>query len=166
MTEDEATCQVSAFFSGLGLGTTLSLPITASVGEAFVQFEYVEAEQAMAVLAVIYRFRTEPRPGVVEAVLAAATEANTGGGRLVLEGGRALVLRRGFTDSVPDRRFVDDVEGLAARACCGCTTCSPARRNRPTVPDGKACRRRQRALPVGCGLRGAADTGRATGPAV
>jgi hypothetical protein len=90
-----------------------ALRITASVGEAFVQFEYVEAEQAMAVLAVIYRFRTEPRPGVVKAVLAAATEANTGGGRLVLEGGRALVLRRGFTDSVPDRRFADDVEGLA-----------------------------------------------------
>ena len=113
MTEDEATCQVSAFLSGLGLGTTHSLPITASIGEAFLQFEYVDAEQALAVLAVIYRFRTEPRPGVVEAVLAAATEANTGGGRLVLEGGRALVLRRGFTDSVPDRRFADDVEVLA-----------------------------------------------------
>lgn len=41
------------------------------------------------------------------------TEANTGGGRLVLIGGRALVLRRGFTDSVPDRRFADDVEELA-----------------------------------------------------
>jgi hypothetical protein len=94
--EDEATCQVSAFFSGLGLGTTLSLPITASVGEAFVQFEYVEAEQAMAVLAVIYRFQTEPRAFLT----------------------------------------------------------------------GKACRRRQRALPVGSGLRGAADIGRATGPAV
>jgi hypothetical protein len=65
------------------------------------------------VLAVIYRFRTEPRPGVVETALAAATEANTGGGRFVLEDGRALVLRRGFTNSVPDCRFADDVEVLA-----------------------------------------------------
>lgn len=113
MTEDEATCHVSAYFGGLDLHTAPSLPVTASVGEAVLEFEYVDADQALSVLALIYRFRAEPRPGVIQAALAAATEANTGGGRLVLEQDRVLLLRRDFTDAIPDRRFADDVDTLA-----------------------------------------------------
>jgi len=114
VTEDEATSQVSAFFRGLGLETTLSLPVAASIGEAFLEFGYVDAEQALSVSALIYRFQAEPRPGVVEAALAAASKANTGGGRLVLEQGRVLLLRRDFTATIPDRRWAEDVDALAS----------------------------------------------------
>jgi hypothetical protein len=113
VTEDEATGQLSAFFGGLGLRASFSLPVTASVNEALLEFEYVDADQALSVLALIYRFRAEPRRGVIQAALAAASEANSGGGRLVLEQGRVLLLRRDFTDTIPDRRFADDVDTLA-----------------------------------------------------
>jgi hypothetical protein len=113
VSEDEATGQVSAFFRGLALRASPSLPVTALVGEATLEFEYVDADQALSVLALIYRFRTEPRPGVIKAALAAAGEANTGGGRLALIEGRTLVLRRDFTDTIPDRRFADEVSALA-----------------------------------------------------
>jgi hypothetical protein len=60
----------------------------------------------------IYRFRAEPRPGVVEAVLAAATAADTGGGQLVFEDDRVVLLRRDVTETIPDRRIAEYVDAL------------------------------------------------------
>ena len=68
MTEDEATGQAAAFLRPLGAEASPALPVTCRIREALLTFEYDDAKQALSVLALIYRFHTEPRPAVVEAL--------------------------------------------------------------------------------------------------
>ena len=113
MTGDEAYEQVAAFLRGLGLRPPPALPAQGLVGEAFLVFEYLEAEQALSVLGLVYRFRAEPRPVVVEALFAEATPANTGGGRLVLGENGALLLQRDVVETASPGTFAVHVEALA-----------------------------------------------------
>ena len=66
MIRDEADAQVTALSHRLGLGTPPPLPVQAMIGEASLRFDFLDADQALSVRALIYRFRAEPRPGVLE----------------------------------------------------------------------------------------------------
>ena len=113
MTEDEAAGQVAAFLRRLGAVAPPRLPVTCRLREALLTFEYHDGEQALSVLALIYRFRTEPRAAVVEALFAAATAENTGGGHLVLDEGGALLLQRDVAGPIADESFAEEVAALA-----------------------------------------------------
>ena len=75
-------------------------------------FEYLEAERALSVLGLIYRFRAEPRPVIMEALFAEATPANTGGGRLVLAENGALLLQRDIVETSSSGAFAEHVDAL------------------------------------------------------
>ena len=109
MTPDEALRQVGEFLRGLGAAEPDELPVRAMIGAAIVELAHVEP--VLTVSALVYRFRAAPRPGLVDAVLAAATPADTGGGRLVAEDG-AVLRRRAYAERVPAPRFATEVDAL------------------------------------------------------
>ena len=87
------------------------------LGEAEVFFRYDEGLRALWCGALVYRFRSEPRPGVLEAFFEEETAggADVGGGALeYLEDTRSLMLARSYDAAPSPEEFADDVKRLAA----------------------------------------------------
>lgn len=83
------------------------------LGPAALYFEYEAGRGALSCGALVYRFRTAPRPGVLEDFLEANSGA--GGGTLVYrEETRALLLSRTYTEPLDGEEFALDMKTLAA----------------------------------------------------
>lgn len=83
------------------------------LGPAALYFEYDDARRALTCGALVYRFRNEPRPGVLEDFLEENTGA--GGGLLVYrEETHALLLSRTYAEAVPAEVFAEEMKRLAA----------------------------------------------------
>lgn len=83
------------------------------LGPAALYFEYDRARGALNCGALVYRFRSAPRPGVLEDFLKETRGA--GGGTLVYrEEARALLLSRTYAEAVPAEEFAEEMKRLAA----------------------------------------------------
>jgi len=83
------------------------------LGPAALYFEYDAERGALTCGALVYRFRTWPRPGVLEDFL--KENRGAGGGKLVYrEETRALLLSRTYFVAAPGEVFAEDMKRLAA----------------------------------------------------
>ena len=88
------------------------------LGGAELFFQYDEGRRALWCGALVYRFRAEPKPGVLEAFFEEEKEVvdvpDSGGGALEYrEATRSLLLARTY-ESAPDaEEFVEDMKSLA-----------------------------------------------------
>ncbi|HVF43944.1 MAG TPA: hypothetical protein VM936_13065 [Pyrinomonadaceae bacterium] len=88
------------------------------LGAAELFFQYDENRRALWCGALVYRFRAEPKPGVLEAFFEeeeeAASDAPASGGALEYrEATRSLLLARTYESAPPPEEFVEDVKTLA-----------------------------------------------------
>lgn len=86
----------------------------AQLAEGEIFFEYHPDERALECSALVYRFRSPPKPGVLDGFKAEAKSGTpTGGGELDFEpenGG--LYLSRMYGDRVPNETFVEELNAL------------------------------------------------------
>jgi hypothetical protein len=83
------------------------------LGPAALYFEFDAARGTLSCGALVYRFRTRPRPGVLEDFL--KENRGAGGGALVYrEETRALLLSRTYSGAAPADEFAEDMKRLAA----------------------------------------------------
>ena len=83
------------------------------LGPAALYFEYDRARGALTCGALVYRFRSAPRPGVLEDFL--KENGGAGGGELVYrEETRALLLSRTYPAAIHAEVFAEDMKRLAA----------------------------------------------------
>jgi hypothetical protein len=117
MTKEEAKQQLEAFFRTLGIEAAVpdeKNHVQARVGESVLGFEYDEADGSLSCQALIYRFRREPRDEILDALFAAESETNNGGGRIVFDSEAfSLYLQRDFTEKTDERLFYEQVNRLA-----------------------------------------------------
>lgn len=117
MTEEEAKQQIGAFFLKLGKKASFFDEknfVKARIGEAFVGFEYDEREEILLAQALIYRFRSEPRDKVLDAIFAEENETNNGGGRIVYNSETlSFYLQKDFTEKIGDEQFYKIINNLA-----------------------------------------------------
>jgi hypothetical protein len=118
LNRDDAVGLIQGFFKSYGLdspGLNESNLGGASLGDYQVYFEYQPANQSLKCSALVYRFRNEPKPGVIEGFEAEAQEktADTGGGVLEYErANRGLFLTRSYGDAVSNEEFAGDLKRL------------------------------------------------------
>jgi hypothetical protein len=116
LNRDEAVRMVRGFFKSHGLdspGLNESNLGGASIGEYQVYFEYQPVNQTLKCSALVYRFRDEPKPGVIEGFEAEAESAAAGGGALEYQpANKGLYLTRSYTEAVSDRQFAEDLGRL------------------------------------------------------
>jgi len=86
----------------------------ASVGEGQVYFEYLKDKQALECSALVYRFRSAPRPGMIDGFKAEAKQGTaTGGGEVDFEPENgSLFLSRVYGDKVDYATFVKEIDAL------------------------------------------------------
>lgn len=86
-----------------------------TLGPAALYFEYDAGRGALTCNALVYRFRTAPRPGVLEDLL--EEKRGSGGGALVYrEETRALLLSRTYNEKVSGEEFAAEMKRLAAES--------------------------------------------------
>ena len=118
MNRDDAVRMIRGFFKSHGLdtpGLNESNLGGASIGDYQVYFEYEPANRTLKCSALVYRFRHEPKPGVIEGFEAEGEEktADTGGGILEYQpASKGLFLTRSYTDAVSDEEFAEDLKRL------------------------------------------------------
>lgn len=107
---------IRGFFKSHGLdtpGLNESNLGGASIGDYQVYFEYQPANQTLKCSALVYRFRDEPKPGVIEGFEAEAESADAGGGTLEYQrANKGLYLTRTYSDAVSDNEFAEDLKRL------------------------------------------------------
>ena len=82
------------------------------LGPAALYFEYDAGRGTLSCGALVYRFRSRPRPGVLEDFL--KENRGAGGGALVYrEETRSLLLGRDYSEPVPGDEFARDMKRLA-----------------------------------------------------
>ncbi|HEX8734229.1 MAG TPA: hypothetical protein VF721_02830 [Pyrinomonadaceae bacterium] len=117
MTREEAKQQLEAFFQKLGNDAPVldeTNYVRARIGEAFVGFEFDEADDVLSCAALIYRFRREPGDEILDALFAEESDANNGGGRIVFDSETlSLYLQRDFAEKTGDASFYAQVNALA-----------------------------------------------------
>lgn len=117
MTKEEAKQQVEAFFRRLGEKASFfdgKNHVETRIGETVIGFEYDETEETLSAQALIYRFRSEPKDEVLDAVFGEENESNSGGGRVVFNSeNRAFYLQRDFREKVGENVFYEAVNKLA-----------------------------------------------------
>lgn len=117
MNKEEAKRQVEIFFSRFGEKTSFSDEknfVKARVGEAFLGFEFDEADGVLSCQALVYRFRSAPRDEILDAAFAESSAA-TGGGRVVFDSENlSLFLQRDYAETVDDEIFYEQINRLAA----------------------------------------------------
>lgn len=117
MTREEAKQQLEAFFRKLGITASFFDDknfAKASIGEAILGFEFLETEAVLKAQALIYRFRNNPNPVLIEALIAEQTNSDTGGGNVSFETeDLSLFLERIFDEKLPDEEFYKQVNQLA-----------------------------------------------------
>jgi hypothetical protein len=117
LTRDEAIRMIQAYFKSNGLdspGLNENNLGGAIAGDYQIYFEYQPAKRSLKCSALVYRFRDEPKPGVIEALK--AEEAKlwiTGNGVLKYDrANKALFLTRIYTEGVSDEEFAQDLQLL------------------------------------------------------
>ncbi|MBU8900216.1 hypothetical protein KRR26_31880 [Corallococcus sp. M34] len=118
LTRESARALVRWYLQGKGATSTEGLDAEgrggAMLSEAQLYFEHLEAKQALECSALIYRFREEPKPGVVDGFRAEATEGtDAGGGEVAYEAdSRCLYLRHTYTQVPTGAEFSRDMDRL------------------------------------------------------
>jgi hypothetical protein len=118
LNRDDAVRMIQGFFKSHGLdspGLNESNLGGAAIGEYQIYFEYQPANQTLKCSALIYRFRDEPKPGVIEGFEAEEQRktADAGGGILEYQRvNKGLYLTRSYSDSVSDEEFAGDLKRL------------------------------------------------------
>jgi hypothetical protein len=118
MTRDDAVRMIQGYFKSLGLdspGLNENNLGGAFVGEYQVYFEYQPTRQRLKCSALVYRFRDEPKPGVIEAFKAQerGIMAPKGSGTLKYEpANKGLYFIRFYTERASDEEFARDLAGL------------------------------------------------------
>jgi len=117
MTREEAQQQLEAFFRKLGIKASFFDDknfVKAAVGEAVIGFEFLETEGVLKARALIYRFRNNPNPVLIEALITEQQNSDTGGGIVRFETeDLSLFLEKTFTEKLPDEEFYKQVNQLA-----------------------------------------------------
>ena len=118
MTEDEATRTLEAFLAAQGVRAELDLGRGkvggVMLGAAELFFEYEARRGEFWCGALVYRFRREPKPGVLEAFREEERRSDSGGGRVEYRSeSRALFLARTYAEAVPEADFARDLRRLA-----------------------------------------------------
>jgi len=117
MTREEAKQQLEAFFRKLGITASFFEDknfAKATVGEALIGFEFVEADGVLNAQALIYRFRKNPNPVLIEALFAEANSSDTGGGQIrFAQEDLSLFLEKTFSQKLPETEFYEQVNQLA-----------------------------------------------------
>ena len=117
MTREEAKQQIEAFFRRLGEKASFfdeKMSVETRIGETLVGFEYDETEEILSAQALIYRFRSEPKDNVLDAIFGEESDATSGGGRVVFNSETfTFYLQRDFKEKVGDNVFYEDVNRLA-----------------------------------------------------
>lgn len=117
MTREEAQQQLEAFFRKLGIKASFFDDknfVKASIGEAVIGFELLETEGILNAQALIYRFRNNPNPVLIEALIAEQQNSDTGGGNVRFnDDDLSLFLKKTFTEKLPDEEFYEQVNRLA-----------------------------------------------------
>jgi hypothetical protein len=115
MTRDEAESMLRALAGAdggdlhFGAGDVTGLML----GPAALYFEYDAERGALSCGALVYRFRSAPRPGVLDNFL--EENRGAGGGLLVYrEETRALLLSRTYSEAAPGEVFAEEMKRLAA----------------------------------------------------
>jgi hypothetical protein len=86
------------------------------LGEAELFFQYDERRRALWCGALVYRFRAEPKPGVLEAFFEEEEMSNTNAAAGALEyreETRSLLLAKTYESAPEPEEFVEDVRSLA-----------------------------------------------------
>ncbi|HKR13358.1 MAG TPA: type III secretion system chaperone [Pyrinomonadaceae bacterium] len=118
LNRDEAVRLIRGFFKSHGLdtpGLNESNLGGASLGDYQIYFEYQPANQTLQCSALVYRFRDEPKPGVIEGFEAEADGATADAGGATLEYQRenkGLYLTRSYSHAVSDDEFANDLRRL------------------------------------------------------
>ena len=117
MTREEAKQQLEAFFRKIGITASFFEDknfAKATVGEALIGFEFIEADDVLNARALIYRFRNPPNQIVIEAILAEQQNSDTGGGNVNFETeDLSLFIEKSFTEKIPDEEFYKQINQLA-----------------------------------------------------
>lgn len=117
MTREEAKQQIEAFFRRLGEKASFfdeKMYVEARIGETLIGFEYDETEELLSAQALIYRFRSEPKDNVLDAVFGEESDATSGGGRVVFNSETfTFYLQRDFKEKVGDNVFYEAINKLA-----------------------------------------------------
>lgn len=117
MTRDEAKKQLEAFFRKLGITASFFDDknfAKASIGEAILGFEFLETEGILKSQALIYRFRNNPNPTLIEALIAEQTNSDAGGGNVSFQTeDLSLFLEKSFDKKLPDEEFYQQINQLA-----------------------------------------------------
>lgn len=118
MTEDEATRALETFLAahgvrgGLDFGRRKIGGVMLGAAELF--FEYAAERGELWCGALVYRFRRDPRPGVLDAFAREEQRSDTGGGRLEYRAeSRALFLSLAYVEAAADADFARDLRRLA-----------------------------------------------------
>lgn len=119
MTIEDAERMVKALLDAHGVGGDANVfgrkgVAGVMLGAAELFFEYDSANRKLACGALVYRFRGEPRPGVLEGFFDEEAGADAGGGALDYRAeARALFLSRTYSEPVPGDEFAGDMKRLA-----------------------------------------------------
>jgi len=117
MTREEAKQQIEAFFRRLGEKASFfdgKTHVEARIGETLIGFEYDETEAVLSAQALIYRFRSEPKDNVLDAIFGEESDATSGGGRLVFNSETfTFYLQRDFTEKIGENVFYEGINKLA-----------------------------------------------------
>ena len=117
MTREEAQQQLEAFFRKLGIKASFfddKNYVKASVGEAVIGFEFLETGGILKAQALIYRFRNNPNPVLIEALITEQQNSDTGGGNVMFNtDDLSLFLEKTFTEKLPDDEFYAQINQLA-----------------------------------------------------
>lgn len=117
MTREEAKQQLEAFFRKLGITASVLNEtnfVKATIGEAVVGFEFSQAEGVLISKALIYRFRNNPNPQLIEALIAEQNNSDTGGGNVRFAADDlSLSLEKIFSEKLADEEFYKQVNQMA-----------------------------------------------------
>ncbi len=87
----------------------------AAIGDLQLYFEYLPNDEALRCSALIYKFRQEPKPGIIEGFKEEEQfgRTSTGGGVVDYQPeNKCLFLSRTYTEYVEELDFVNDMEQL------------------------------------------------------
>ena len=117
MTREEAKQQIEAFFRRLGEKASFfdeKMYVESRIGETLIGFEYDETEEILSAQALIYRFRSEPKDKVLDAIFGEESDATSGGGRVVFNSETfTFYLQRDFKEKVGENVFYEGINRLA-----------------------------------------------------
>lgn len=117
MTREEAKHQLEALFRKIGITASFFEDknfAKATIGEALIGFEFVEAEGTLNAQALIYRFRNTPNPTLIEALITEQKNSATGGGNVRFETeDLSLFLEKSFTEKLSDEEFYSEINQMA-----------------------------------------------------